>query len=189
MIEENPYKSPSPAGRPATIARSGIPVSATLFGVLNMVFGVMGEVFVVVGLIAMALISAGIVPQPALPAVLDTPALKTLNLIGTFLNAVMSAVLIGAGVGLLRLRPWGRRLSNWWAAAALLQYSITLAVQVRVLVIPAVRSMDSMDLNDPNEAALFFGAIGGVLGGCFSFLYPTILLIFMNRRSFREQIG
>jgi hypothetical protein len=97
------------------------------------------------------------------------------------LGLIMTCVLIGAGVGLLRSRPWARSTCIAYAIYALVMGVVGTVVNLVCLVGPLMA--ESARHGGPAAAGAAGGAIGGALGGCFGLVYPAVLLVFMFRKN------
>ena len=90
------------------------PTSVTVFGILNIVFGLLGlfgTAFSAVALFAAGGNNPFLVNQP--------PLVMTWMQFSIVLGGVASVVLLISGVGLLRLRPWGRTMAIGYAVYAM----------------------------------------------------------------------
>lgn len=181
---DNPYQSPALQTSEPTFGSK--PITATVFGILNTVFGTLGMLFNV-GILTLAIFSAGGIERPEMPDILTNPAREILNRVNMFVSGLLSVVLIAAGIGLLKFRPWGRTLSNLWGAANLVMLVIAFVAHAAWLL-PALQNFDSLESNGPKQAAVVVAASGAIAGSCLGTIYPILLLIFVNRRSFREKI-
>jgi hypothetical protein len=158
------------------------PAPVNVFGILNIAFSVM-MIFSLLFLIASFFL--GDMPvfrdNPAFKMARDYPAYKTIQEVSVILGIPSTLVLLMAGVGLLKLKSWGRTLSIFYGFYAILQ-SLGLGVaNYFVLLRPMLET--HVNLKDPQAMGEFFGAIFGTLAGCLGIIYPILLIIFMNRRS------
>ena len=155
------------------------PTSATVFGILNILFSVLGFLGTAysafVYLAASDPINAAVNPFDALEL---SPLMATWLKAATILGFFANVVLLAAGVGLLMMRGWGRMLSLVYAVYAIVGTVIGMAMNWFFIVVPALNSMD--DGRGPGPV-LIGAAIGGVLGGCVSLIYPALLWYFMTR--------
>ena len=151
-----------------------------VLGILNLVFGALG-------LLSLAMIVAMMfIPQPKVPnanpvmgLIQENAAYALFMKISVPLGVVASMVLILAGVGLLRLRPWGRHLSIGYAVYAIIAAIAGGAANCYFLM-PLVEKASRMPAG-PEQAGLIGGVVGGMVGSCAGLLYPVILLFFMFR--------
>ena len=84
-----------------------------------------------------------------------------------------------AGVGLLRLKSWGRKLSIGYAIYAIVFTIISSAANFMFLFRPMME--EAQQRQGVEAGAAIGGAIGASVGSCFGLIYPIILLIFMMR--------
>jgi len=154
------------------------PTAVTIFGILNMVFAVFGFI----GLIAsMAMFF--------LPASSSNPVMKVINESPTYatwlkvcipLGVLSSAALLAAGIGLLGLKSWARKLSIGYAIYAIVFGILATVVNSIFLTQPMLEQARQQPGPEATGAAIG-GAIGGTIGGCLGLIYPVLLLIFMLR--------
>jgi hypothetical protein len=95
------------------------------------------------------------------------------------LGFLAAGVSIAAGVGLLKLKSWGRALSIGYAIYSIVA-SLLGAVLNYIFIMQPLMERASQK-SGPEAAALIGGAIGGTFGSCFGMIYPVLLLIFMLR--------
>lgn len=185
----NPYEvsSSESYGNPGVASPGERPLTATLFGVLNLVFGCFGILSSVMGAAIFAAMAYDVLPgADTQPTGMDHPAVLGVNYANLVLGLILSVVLIISGVGLLKFKPYGRTLANYYGALTIGSVVISLIVHTIFVVVPATQSLD--DINSPEQAGMIAGAIGGVIGGCIGLIFPILLLVFMNRREFKNQI-
>jgi hypothetical protein len=163
-----------PAERKKTMQK---PASVTVFGILNIVFAVFG----IIGMFASVFL---LFPQanannPVIQIIHDSPAYAAWLKLSIALGAVVCVVLLAAGIGLLRLRPWARMASIIYAIYAILMGLVGMVVNYYFLVQPMLAQ--AQQKQGAEAAGAIGGAIGGCIGGCFGLIYPILLLIFMTR--------
>jgi hypothetical protein len=155
------------------------PASVTVFGVLNIVFGALGFVAIIFTAITLMAVPAGSTNNPVLEIMRNNPGYVLWMEITIPLGVLASGVSIAAGIGLLKLKSWGRILSIGYAI-----YSIAagvLGVLLSFVFVMQPLMQQASQKSGPEAAALIGGAIGGTIGGCFGMIYPVLLLIFMFR--------
>jgi hypothetical protein len=170
------------------------PTSVTVFGILNLVFaalGVCGVVLGIVGLVFMANIEnmadGAMPPNPQLE-LLKNPSYQAYTYAMIGLNSIASIVLAVAGIGLLKLKSWGRTLSIGYGAYAIIMQLVGLAVAFVFVVQPAMQAAEAG--NDPQAQGQMVGSvIGAAFGGCFGLIYPALLLFFMFRKNVKAAFG
>lgn len=150
------------------------PASVTVFGVLNLVFGGLGMLSLPFTILALT-------SNP-------TPPFQVADEIGlyqlwTFVSLAISALglvaLLASGVGLLRMRPWGRTLAVVYAALTVSTTLIALGMHWFFVAQPTF----AQTVNDDSPEAMFAraGAIGGLVGGLIGLAFPVLLWFFMTR--------
>ncbi len=152
------------------------PVSATVFGILNLVFAAFG----LFGLLATVtlLSTAADTHNPVARAMLDNPTFALWIKIGLPLGLIALLVLLVAGIGLLRLKEWARKLSIGYAIYAIVMGVVGMLMNLLFVVRPMLAQAQQQG---PENAAAMAGAFGGVMGGCIGMIYPILLLIFLTR--------
>jgi hypothetical protein len=153
------------------------PVSATVFGALNIVFALFG-VFSL--FMSIALFSAeGPSANPMVKIIRENSAYAGWLKITIPIGIIACAVLMACGIGLLLMKRWARKLSIGYAIFAVVFGLIGMAINVAFLLLPMIQQAQQQ--HGPEAAAAIGGAIGGTFGGCFGMIYPILLLIFMTR--------
>jgi hypothetical protein len=156
------------------------PTSVTVFGVLNLVFGGLGLICTPLSALVTHM-GSQLGGQPGF-AYLDDPVFKTYSTVSLGLGAVVSCLLIAAGIGLLKLKPWARTVSIGYAIYCYVALVAGYVVSYFLIWQPMLEDM----AEGPEGAAAVGGIIGGVFGGCFGMIYPTVLLVFMLLPSMRN---
>jgi len=117
--------------------------------------------------------------NPVIRIVQENPTYGAWLKIGIFLGGLTCIALLAAGIGLLRLKPWGRVLSIAYAIFAIVYGIAGTAMNMVFVTQPLIH--EAQQQSGPESAAAIGGAIGGSIGGCFGLIYPILLLIFMTR--------
>ena len=153
------------------------PGSVTTFGILNIAFAVLG----VFGLLAtFALFSmTSTSSNPVVKIIRENPALATWLNLTIPLGLLSSGVQLVAGIGLLRLENWGRKLSIGYAIYGIVFSILGLVMNFIFMLGPLLE--EASKKQGPEAAGAFGGAVGGSIGGCFGLIYPILLLVFMTR--------
>ena len=167
------------------------PTSVTVFGILNLVFaalGLCGVAFGVMGLTVMANLPEGadMPPNPQLDA-LQNPAYMAFNYASIGLGFLATIVLAIAGIGLLKLKSWGRSLSLGYAAYSIVMQIVGVVVSYIFLIQPAMALAEQG--NDPQAQRQMFESIGGAVIRCLSLIYPILLAFFMFRPNVKAAFG
>ena len=157
------------------------PTTVTVFGVLNIVFACVGGCQLGFTFAQPAIQKAmGVEAQenPIVKAMEDDPNVKVVQQIGIATLSLASLVQLAAGIGLLRMRSWGRTISIWYAAYDILSKIVFAALNFMFLQ-QAINGVPNLQA-DAGPVGVFMG----VFMGCFlifALVYPILLLIFMNR--------
>ena len=186
-MEPNPYRSPSAFPPPPPPASR--PVSLIVFGILNILFGVLG-LCGTVGSAAMFYVELPqdpAVPNPAIELLKTDATYRLFTQVAIVLGGLMALVVIGAGIGLLLGKAWGRTLSIGYAWYTIVAVIIGMIVTWMFLLGPTMAALK--EAQGPAAMGALGGVIGGLVGGLFSLVYPVLLLIFMNRASLRQAVS
>ena len=153
------------------------PGSVTAFGILNIVFAVFGF-FGLLGTMALFSIT-GTSNNPVVKIVREIPAYAAWLKLTIPLGLLTCGVLLAAGIGLLRLENWGRKLSIGYAIYAIVFSILGLVMNFIFLFGPLLE--EASKKHGPEAAGAIGGAVGGSVGGFFGLIYPILLLVFMMR--------
>jgi hypothetical protein len=153
------------------------PASVTVFGILNIVFAALG--FFALLASAMMLFSAGAMRNPVMEQMRAIPQYDFWLKLTIPLGILSSIVLLVAGIGLLRLRSWGRLLSILYGWYAIIFGVVGIGWNYLFLMRPMMEQ--ARQQGGPEAMGAMGGAIGGTVGGCLGLIYPVLLLIFMTR--------
>jgi len=154
------------------------PTAVTVFGILNILFAVFG-IFGVLASLALFAAAGASSNNPVIQLINDSPAYAAWMKIAIVLGVVVSAALLAAGIGLLRLKPWARIVSIIYAIYSLVMVPVSAVVNYFYLIQPMLAQAHQKQ--GPEAAGAIGGAIGGTFGSCFGLIYPILLLIFMFR--------
>lgn len=155
------------------------PVILTVFGILNIVFGVFSVFAMIATFVMFALPGNG--SNPVIKIIHENPSYAAWMKISIPLAVISGAALVTSGIGLLRVKSWGRILSITYSIYAIVLSLCGIAMNYYFLLRPLLA--EAQTKQGPEAAGLIGGAVGGTLGGCFGMLYPILLLIFMMRPS------
>jgi hypothetical protein len=162
------------------------PTAVTVFGILNIVFAVFG----VVGVFASVMLFAAVgtdSKNPVVQIIHNNALFADWMKVSIVLGLVVSAALLVAGIGLLKLKPWARLVSIAYAIYGVVMVVVGGVVNYFFLVQPLLAQAHTQP--GPAAAAAIGGAIGGTLGSCFGLIYPVLLLIFMLRADVKAAFG
>jgi hypothetical protein len=157
---------PLPPSAYAPLMGVQAPASIRVFGILYLVFGGMGMLCAPFSLLGMAPIAAMFG---------DNPFAITFFTASTLLSIVSSGVMLGAGVGLVRQREWGRRLAVVYAWVAIVLGVVSSVITV-ALMTGRVGSAPEM----------VGGLIGGVIGGLLNLAFNGVTIYFLTRPAVRD---
>ena len=168
------------------------PVTATIFGILNLVFGILGVCGNIAGVGMFILMSSNIIDAKMKAEMnlqqFDDPVYFGILSAQMVFNSILSIVVIISGIGLLKFKPWGRKLANFYAVAYLILLVVGTAVSVYFTFIPALNEANTPGASPDKVVGAVFGAVGGILSVCVGLIYPICILIFLNKKRFVDQI-
>ena len=187
----NPYQ-PQTTDSSSALPHDQRPVIATVFGILNLVFGIIGVCSSVVSLAGFAFLSSGMMDPQMKEQMklsqLDNPIYFGLLCMQLALGSILAVVIIASGIGLLKFKPWGRKLANFYAVASLIMLVIGVTISVIFQIIPAINEANNPGAGPEAMGGAIGGSIGGVFTICFGSIFPICILVFLNRKQFVEQI-
>jgi len=154
------------------------PVSVTVFAVLNIVFGTMGFVAMIFSIVIMRVLPTT-PDNPVLDIMRNSPGYATWMKIALPLGFLATGVSVASGIGLLKLKSWGRLLAIGYAIYGIVA-SLAGAVANYIFVMHPLMEQASQK-SGPEAAGLIGVAIGGTFGTCFGMILPVLLLFFMFR--------
>lgn len=176
----------------------GEPQTVKIFGILHLVFGAYGIFTILSGLVVIFFgnVFMDMLPQSAeMSAQAQAQAemndkLMPLNIISTILTIVVTALIITAGVTLLKKRRSGLKWSNRYAIASIFM-KLVVAILTITITLPAMKEM--MQSQVPAGAstgalgAMEIGMIGGALiGVLLPVIYPALTLVLLNRPATKD---
>lgn len=153
------------------------PTPVTVFGVLNIIFGGLGLLSAPFAIMALMVVD-NTMRNPVLEIARRNPVVGGWMMLSNALGVLAAIVLLAGGIGLLQLKPWGRKLSIGFAVYALVMGVIGMLI-TGIYIVPALLSQPQA--NSAEAAGAVGGAIGGLVGGLVGLVYPLLLLIFMGR--------
>jgi hypothetical protein len=157
------------------------PTSVTVFGILNIVFGVFGLLGTAVNVLMMFINAdaATVQANPILQLQQQQPFFAAMMKINVVLGFVASIVLIIAGIGLLYMRSWARKVSIGYAIYSIVSVILFMAL-IGWFLMPLFRGFETK--TEAEKAGIVGAPIGGMAGGCIGLIYPVLLWYFMTRR-------
>jgi len=153
------------------------PAIANVFGILNIIFGGVG--FLGALLNSLNLNTAAAARNPIMKSVVENPTYTQFIKISVPLGVLAGICLVVSGIGLLKVANWGRKLAIGYGIYAIAFAVMSMSVLYVVMVAPMIEKASHAE--GPDKVILIFAAVGGLLGGAFSLVYPTLLIIFMTR--------
>ena len=152
------------------------PTSVTVFGILNIVKAGYG-IFVAITSAALFLLAPADSNIQVIKMLHENPAYAAWVEFIIPLGLLGCIVLIIAGIGLLCLKSWARRLSIAYAIYAICTGILATAVNSIFMIQPFFKNQQ-----DPQAAATAMaGLIGGGISVCLGLIYASLLLLFMLR--------
>lgn len=161
------------------------PKIATVFGILNIAFAAMSFFGAIATIIMLRLGQAH--GSQSVEMLRQSPILVKWTMFTMPLSFLSAIVLLTAGIGLLAVKNWARILSIVYAIYTIILGAIGMVLTVMFLLMPMLERAQQQD-SGPQMGAAIGGIIGGVIGGLIGMAYPVILLIFMTRRTFVDQL-
>lgn len=158
----------------------GKPVWPIVIGVISVIFGAIGIISVPVGLMISARGPATDDLRKYFP-----PQFMSFTRVDTVVGLAVSALLLAAGISLLKRRRVTRGLHTGYAIVNICRAVLT-AVLTMTMVFPAVRDAAARgEIEGALPVIIVAGAIGGLLSGM---AYPVFLLIWFGRSKIARQV-
>jgi hypothetical protein len=168
------------------------PTSVTVLGILNLVFAASGlccGFAGAAGLIFLQNLDLGDARVPlSLRLMQENEMFRICNFASVGLGIVSSLLLIISGIGLLKLRSWGRLLAIFNAVYSIIISIFAFVVSIMVYSPAFEAAQQAADTQDTAEALQ--GMISGGVTCGLGLIYPIVVLGFMLfRQSVREAFG
>lgn len=156
------------------------PTAVTIFGIVNIAFAA-------IGLLSLVVVLTIFPPTPGdFDPAGDAGLLRGWTMITQGLGFVANLVLLASGVGLLQMRPWGRRLAIYYAIYAVVVTVISTAISFSMIE----SQMQGMGGPGGDERFVMgLAIVGGVIGVAISLLHPGLLWYFMTRPKIAAAFG
>jgi hypothetical protein len=175
------------------------PPAVLVMGILNLVFGGLGLLNSCCGGVSILAMLFWPLPEPVPGAppqtqglaifkpirdgLLEIPYFKVFSIGGQFFALLTATMLVIAGIGLLRMRKWGRTLSLVYAFAVIAIHTTIVVVQVTYLNKAVAEVMAKMPAPAPGAPNLAgnttFNNIVAIATGILAVLYSIALIIVM----------
>ncbi len=120
--------------------------------------------------------------MPPFEMMLSGP-MRSYSMIKGFVLLTLGICLLFGGIGMLRLKPWGRNLSLGVAAAEILWVLIDFGINIFFVYPFMVKIMPQ----DFSNAQLVVNVVFGGLAALAKLVYPVVLLICLNLKAVRTQ--
>lgn len=182
----NAYQPPTTKSMRAPKPR---PTSITVLGILNIVFGAMGVLGMCFATLPFWLLASNgpsMPPNPVLDIMRESQGYRIFLIVSIALGIVAAIALLSAGIGLLKMRPWGRQLSIVYGVYAI--FSAIAGVVANSVWVFGPLMQKAAGSSGPEAAGAMGGMLGGTVGGCFGLIYPIVLLVFMFRPNVVESL-
>jgi hypothetical protein len=166
-------------GRNETMQR---PQAITVFGILNIVFGGSGLLCSPFA-IAMTMFMPSQPNNPAFQLIHNNVAFRMWMIVSAVVGMVAAAVLVAAGIGLLKMKPWARKVSIVYGIYTIVTCVVGMIVNWVFMFGPMLG--EARDKGGPEAIGAIGGMVGGMMGMCFGLAYPILLIIFMTRPKIR----
>ncbi len=186
-MTENPYASNPHDLREQSIEIETRPISVTVFGILNLVFAALGLCGLGFSIITFMISQNSNMPNPVMEMMRTNQFYMSYMYAVMLLGLVFTVVLVVAGIGLLRFKPYGRTLSIIYSVYSIVICIVGTAVNYFALVAPLLNDAQKIP-NAAMRAGAIGGAIGGMVGGLLGLIYPVLLLVFMYRRNVMQAL-
>ncbi|MEX0774455.1 MAG: hypothetical protein WD042_01950 [Phycisphaeraceae bacterium] len=157
------------------------PVPILVFGILNLVFAALGLCGHAGS--GVLLIIPDVPSNPGIHLMHTNAGYRGFVIASLVAGLPITALLAGAGAGLLSSKAWGRTLSIVYAYASIL-FTILTFVGTLMFMMPPLIELARQN-NSPENYGALGGGIGGMVGSLIGLAYPIVLLVFMYRPSVR----
>ena len=184
----NPYAPPT--DEPASGAAPSVPKAPpstllTVLGVLQCCFGAFGTLSAPITLVSRKLTRSAGTSQ--IDAILWEGKLGVWMMTSLVLGTVLAFVLIGAGIGVLKRRGYGRTLSLVHGGTTI-AFGVVGQIVMVVFVYPQLIEM--LDTAGPvARGGAIGGIVGGICGSVFGFVLPVAELVIMFRPAVKAELG
>jgi hypothetical protein len=166
------------------------PVGIIIIAALDLLFGAMGLFGLVMSAFMFLVLprlvpggGPGFTPGAGTPfsGVMSTPAYHAFMGVSAVVGGVFAIVQLGAGLGLVQMRTWGRTLALAYGWGNVVWIPLATLLNVIIVVRPMLE--EGQKVGGPAAFGAQFGAAGAIGGACFGSLLPIATLIVMNREN------
>jgi hypothetical protein len=164
-------------------------------GVINIIYAILFRFCCGVGSLAFSLaVSSLPALLPAMPDMqgresaffdmFQSGPMRAYSVISMLVMLILGIGLLVGGIGLLKLKPWGRSLSLGVAVAEIVWIIFSFAINI-FFVYP--RAAEMMAEQSPQSSQMAMNVVAGTVGVLFALVYPIVLLVCLNLTSVKEQ--
>ena len=179
----SPHDNLTPPPPPPRKPSGGV----TALGIINIVYSTIFYLCCGFSAIASPLFSSAMQQFAEQQGVTDyqpSAAVQAYSLVNGIIIITLGICLLIGGIGLLRLKPWGRSLSMGAAAGIIAWVLIAFVINI-LFIFPAQREFMGEDLTQ--QQYVLITIVSGVFGAFMQIIYPIILLILLNVNSIKNQ--
>ena len=115
-----------------------------------------------------------------------SPQMQSYNVINGFVMLFLGFGMLAGGIGLIRLKLWGRSISLAVAGAEVAWAIVSFAINI-FFVYPAMNQM--VGEGSPAGPQMIWSIVGGAIGTFMTLVFPVVLLVCLNLGSIKEQFG
>lgn len=179
---ENPYQAPRAGSDPVRLEPIHLgrrPTSVTVFGIVNIVFGSLGLACTPAWAFWLFTpVAAGAARNPT-TELMRGETYRGVLIASIILSWIASGVLLAAGIGLLKERSWGRKLSVGYGVYSIAAQIVAALANFLLLVRPLMEAARHDRSPEATSAATL--AVVSNVGGLVGLVFPVLLLVFMTR--------
>lgn len=181
-------EAPNSQTQPASNDKNKLPKSVEILGALTLGFGVMGIVGIGSSLLLLFhpefFFQGGAHNRELMNLVLANGKVLEFSKVTLPFGGLFAVLGMVAGFGFFQRKAWARKLALSYAILGLVLATVSGLFQLIYVLLPLAAKMGS--LYGPAKIGAISGLFGGAVGQLFAFIYPLVLLIFLNRKSFIE---
>ncbi|MHC4443904.1 MAG: hypothetical protein ACYTF1_02960 [Planctomycetota bacterium] len=164
---------------------------ATVIGIIAIVLGALGILGVIWGAIASYFAESMMPMMSATQRAELIDSMKEyelLTMVNGMLGLVVAVLLLIAGIGLIKRRPWSPKLCKTWAV-------LKMVVAVIGMVVGIIMQQSTFEAMSQQSNVPGFGQwmfVGMLIGTCFGLIWgwalPVFMLIWFSRRKIKEEV-
>ncbi|MBI4600764.1 MAG: hypothetical protein HY721_02275 [Planctomycetes bacterium] len=155
------------------------PTSVTVFGILNICFGAVG----ILGCLSSFRFLFDRPPgdNPVYEVMYESPTYLAISRGMLLPSLIFSALMLASGIGLLRSKRWAWIAAIVCGVVGIATGLVSTVLNHSYLFRPLMERAATMP--GPQKAGLIGGAVGVLLAGIASLIYPILLLALLSRRT------